>query len=274
MTRIRIATVIALIAAGVFLVGCSKAVSGSPSWNSAPASSASPSAGAGGAGGAGGGSGVDEGTSELVSAKASGTGNVLKATGGSNVMLSFDDGPDPKYTPALLALLRKHQVKAMFCVIGVNVQEHPDLVRAIVADGHTLCNHTWKHDLQLGVKGEATIRADLQKTNDAIAAAAPGAQIKYFRHPGGAWTPTAVKVANQMGMACAGWDVDPLDWNTAKWAAGDTMKQHVLSVLRSEVKAGSIVLSHDGGGDRSGTLAAYEVALSELKAKFTLTPLA
>jgi peptidoglycan/xylan/chitin deacetylase (PgdA/CDA1 family) len=220
-----------------------------------------------------GGTGGGDGTATLVSTRTTESGAVRKTTGGTEVALTFDDGPDPAYTPQLLALLRKHDVKATFCLVGKNVQAHPDLVRAIVADGHALCNHTWNHDLKLGTRGEAAIRADLQRTNDAIKAAVPDAEVKYFRHPGGMWTPAAVKVAADLGMVCAGWEVDPTDWNVAKWSAGAQMKQHVLAVLRAEVKPGSIVLSHDAGGDRSGTLAAYTEALPELKAKYTLAKL-
>jgi peptidoglycan-N-acetylglucosamine deacetylase len=263
VTRIRIATVIAILAAGMFLLGCGRYAGSEATWNAAPAASDTSGMGGGGA--------YVEATSALEGPKP--TGSVQKTTNGSTVALTFDDGPDPKNTPAMLALLRKHQVKATFCLVGSNAQQFPDLVRAIVADGHTLCNHTWKHDLQLGKRDEATIRSDLKRTNDAITAAVPGAKVTQFRHPGGMWTPAAVKIATEMGMACAGWDVDTDDWNTSKWAAGDPMKQHVLSVLRTQVKAGSIVLAHDAGGDRRGTLAAYEEALPELKSKFTLAPL-
>ena len=68
------------------------------------------------------------------------------------VALTFDDGPDPTYTPQVLALLRPYRVKATFCVVGENAQAHPDLVRQIVADGHTLCNHSWHHDVLLGTR--------------------------------------------------------------------------------------------------------------------------
>lgn len=66
--------------------------------------------------------------------------------GGRAVALTFDDGPNPTDTPRLLKVLRKHHVKAVFCLWGDHVKEHPELVRAIVAGGHTLCNHTMRHD--------------------------------------------------------------------------------------------------------------------------------
>ena len=264
MNRIRLAaTVIALAAAGAFLVGCGGGTD--TRWEAAPAASEQ-------AGGAGGGTAV-EGTSALAAAKAtdqSGIAGVMANTESTGVALTFDDGPDPNYTPKILELLRKNNVKATFCLVGVQVKEFPQLVRDIVADGHTLCNHTWKHDTGLGKKSEDAIRADMQKTQDAIQAAAPGATVTYFRHPGGMWTPRAVMVAKELGMASLGWDVDPMDWNIAKNGTGAKMCDHILQVVRGGVKPGSIILSHDAGGDRSGTMAAYEILIPELAAKYQL----
>jgi peptidoglycan/xylan/chitin deacetylase (PgdA/CDA1 family) len=87
------------------------------------------------------------------------------------------------------------------------------------------------------------------------------------------WTPRAVKVAKELGMASIGWDVDTSDWNIAKYPAGPAMRDHILQVLRTGVKPGSIVLAHDAGGDRTGTLAAFEIAMPELAAKYKLVAL-
>jgi peptidoglycan/xylan/chitin deacetylase (PgdA/CDA1 family) len=173
------------------------------------------------------------------------------------VALTFDDGPDAA-TPRMLELLKQHGVKATFCVIGTSVQAHPEMVRQIVADGHSLCNHTFRHDLHLGTRGAAAIRADLQQTSDAIHAAAPGAPIRYFRHPGGNFTPASASVAKDLGMISLGWDVDPNDWNLSKFPQSAARAEHVVSLVSDRARPGSIVLSHDGGGDRSATIAAYE----------------
>lgn len=268
MNRYRIASItVAIAAVGAFLAGCNSS-SGDPktTWNAAPVpSSASPVSGSGGG----------EPVAALAAARSdsSGIAGVQATTESTGVALTFDDGPDPNWTPKMLALLKKHDVKATFCLVGVQVQQFPQLVRDIVADGHTLCNHTWKHDTKLGTRGEDAIRADIQKTQDAILAAAPGSEVKFFRHPGGMWTPRAVKVASSLGMASIGWDVDPMDWNIAKYPAGNPMRDHILQVVRTQTQAGSIVLSHDAGGDRAGTLAAYEILIPELKQKFQLTAL-
>jgi peptidoglycan/xylan/chitin deacetylase (PgdA/CDA1 family) len=188
------------------------------------------------------------------------------------VALTFDDGPDAA-TPKILELLRRYGVKATFCVIGSSVQAHPEMVRQIVADGHSLCNHTFRHDLHLGTRSAATIRADLQQTSDAIHQATPGVPIRYFRHPGGNFTPASAAVAKELGMISLGWDVDPNDWNVSRFPVITARTEHVVSVVTGQAHPGAVILSHDGGGDRSATIAAYERLLPWLKARYDLVAL-
>ncbi|MGA4685265.1 MULTISPECIES: polysaccharide deacetylase family protein [Micromonospora] len=188
------------------------------------------------------------------------------ATGSSRVALTFDDGPDPRWTPQVLALLAQYGVRATFCVVGENVEAHPDLVRSIVAEGHTLCNHSWNHDVNLGKRSPATIRADLLRTNDAILAAAPDARITYYRQPGGAWTPSVMSACADLNLTPLHWSVDPSDWK----APGATT---IEAMVRSQMGPGAIVLMHDAGGDRSGTVSALQQLLPELLARFELEPL-
>ena len=192
-----------------------------------------------------------------------GTGPVRtqRLTGSKKVALTFDDGPQPTWTPKVLDLLRSTGVKATFCLVGTEAKQYPALVKRIVREGHTLCNHTWHHELDLGTKPEAEIRANLEATNREIRRAVPGAKIKYFRHPGGLWTAAAIKVARELGMNALGWDVDPLDW---KKPSAEAIRSRVIN----QARPGSIVLLHDGGGDRSATLAACPSILSELKRKY------
>ncbi|MER5609569.1 polysaccharide deacetylase family protein [Micromonospora tulbaghiae] len=190
----------------------------------------------------------------------------LVATGSSRVALTFDDGPDPRWTPQVLALLAQYGVRATFCVVGENVEAHPDLVRSIVAEGHTLCNHSWNHDVNLGKRSPATIRADVLRTNDAILAAAPDARIAYYRQPGGAWTPSIMSACADLGLTPLHWSVDPSDWK----APGATT---IEAMVRSQMGPGAIVLMHDAGGDRSGTVSALQQLLPELLTRFELEPL-
>jgi peptidoglycan/xylan/chitin deacetylase (PgdA/CDA1 family) len=184
-----------------------------------------------------------------------------RLTGSGRVALTFDDGPHPQWTPRVLDMLRHAGVKATFCVVGTEVRRYPALVARVVREGHTLCNHTWQHELDLGTKPEPEIRANLDATNREIRRAVPGARIKFFRHPGGKWTPEAVKVSRELGMTPLDWDVDPQDW---KKPTADAIRTRVIN----QARPGSIVLLHDGGGDRAGTLAACPAMVGELKRKY------
>ncbi|MFR9776807.1 polysaccharide deacetylase family protein [Micromonospora sp. MS34] len=188
------------------------------------------------------------------------------STGSSRVALTFDDGPDPQYTPQVLALLKEYGVKATFCVVGQNAQSYPGLIEAIVADGHTLCNHSWNHDIDLGERSPDAIRADLLRTSDAIRAAAPDARIAYFRQPGGAWTRPVASTCKELDMTPLHWAVDPSDWK----APG---ADKIINAVLTQVGPGSIVLMHDAGGDRSGTVEALRHLLPELLDHYQLEAL-
>lgn len=191
----------------------------------------------------------------------------MRRTGGDEVALTFDDGPDPAWTPKVLAKLADFGVHATFCVIGKEAKAHPDLIRDIVDAGHTLCNHSWKHDLDLGKKSAAKIRDDLLRTNEAIHEAVPEVPIGYYRQPGGNWNERIVAASLDLGMVPVHWTVDPSDWDKSVKAAG------IEKEVCRATTAGSIVLMHDGGGDRSRTFSALNPILTDLTARFTLIPL-
>jgi peptidoglycan-N-acetylglucosamine deacetylase len=187
----------------------------------------------------------------------------LRTTGSSAVALTFDDGPWAS-TPTVLELLAQYHVKATFCMIGRQVPTHAALVRRIVAEGHTLCNHTWSHDLSLRARPTERIRAELQQTNDAIHAVVPGAAVGYFRAPGGNFTPQVVSIAAGMGMTSISWSVDPQDWR------GPGVQSIITNVL-ANTRPGSIVLLHDGAGPQ--TIAALRAILPNLAGRYTLIAL-
>jgi peptidoglycan-N-acetylglucosamine deacetylase len=185
-------------------------------------------------------------------------------TGYSDVALTFDDGPDPNWTPKVLELLRAYHVKATFCVIGQMAAQFPDLVRQIVAEGHTLCNHSWQHDMGLGMRGGPWIMSDLLRTNDAIHRAVPGVKISYFRQPGGFWTPAVVSAAIRLGMSPLHWQVDPRDWARPPSVS-------ISMTVITNTAPGSIVLMHDGGGNRQNTVTALRSVLPNLVTRFHLS---
>jgi peptidoglycan/xylan/chitin deacetylase (PgdA/CDA1 family) len=172
------------------------------------------------------------------------------------IALTFDDGPDPVWTPRVLRLLARAHAHATFCVVGGEVARHPELVRASVRGGHTLCTHPWHHDEQLSRRTPAVLRAELARTQAAVRRAA-GVTPRLFRAPGGAWSPAVEREARRQGMTPLKWTVDPRDWT----------RPGARAVARDELvkmRPGSIVLLHDGGGERSQTLRALTFLLVRL----------
>jgi peptidoglycan-N-acetylglucosamine deacetylase len=175
---------------------------------------------------------------------------------GTTVSFTFDDGPNPADTPTLLVVLRKHHVHAVFCLWGDQVRENPELVRAIVAGGHKLCNHTMHHD-DMSTWSPERIKSDLEQTSALIHQAAPGAPIRYFRAPYGSWGLTP-EVAAGLGMQPLGWRTDIGDWEPPG-------TDELVDRLEQRVTPGAVVLMHDGGGDRSQTVAAVDRIIPELR---------
>jgi peptidoglycan-N-acetylglucosamine deacetylase len=176
------------------------------------------------------------------------------------VALSFDDGPDPRWTPVVLDLLRRYRVRATFCLVGEHVAEHPELVRRVAADGQVLCDHTWSHDEALPTRSPATIRAEIGRTYDAIVAASGGIRPRYYRAPGGRWSPAVLAEARRLGLRPLGWSVDPADWRRPPAAL---ITQRVLE----GAAPGAVVLLHDGYGNRAATVAALREILPALAAR-------
>ncbi|MET9177044.1 polysaccharide deacetylase family protein [Kitasatospora aureofaciens] len=171
------------------------------------------------------------------------------------VALTIDDGPDPKYTPAVLDLLQQHGIRATFFLIGENAVEHPDLVREIADRGHHIANHTWTHP-DLRHMSEGAVRDELERTSDLLHRTT-GRLPTWFRAPGGDWSPVSLKVAADLGLRNMGWSVDPRDWSRPGTPA-------IIDTILKEVRPGAIVLNHDGGGDRSQTVAALKTYLPAL----------
>jgi peptidoglycan-N-acetylglucosamine deacetylase len=148
-------------------------------------------------------------------------------------------------------------VKATFCVIGAYAEAYPELIADIVHDGHAMCNHSWFHEFDLGTRSTEEIKANLQRTNDAIQKAAPGAPVAYFRHPGGMWTERAIAAAADLGMESLHWSVDPSDWDKHKGEA------YIRDHVKVKTEEGGIVLLHDGGGNQKDMYGALKSILKE-----------
>ncbi|GGW93215.1 hypothetical protein GCM10010297_13360 [Streptomyces malachitofuscus] len=181
---------------------------------------------------------------------------LLRVSGrGRTMVLTFDDGPDPRYTPHILDTLARYDVRAMFFVCGEMATEHRDLLARMADEGHVVGNHTWTHPL-LTRLSRRRIRAEMERTCDIIEKAY-GERPEWFRAPYGAWNRAAFQLGAELGMEPMAWTVDTLDWTTP---GTDTIVERV----EHGAAPGVVVLSHDAGGDRSQSVRALRDYLPEL----------
>ncbi|WP_327233135.1 polysaccharide deacetylase family protein [Streptomyces sp. NBC_01317] len=177
---------------------------------------------------------------------------------GHAVVLTFDDGPDPRYTPDILGTLRAHDVRAMFFVCGEMASYHRDLLRRMAADGHVVGNHTWSHP-QLPQLTRSAIRKEMERTSELIEDTV-GAPPVWFRAPYGAWNRDSFEIGAELGMEPLAWTVDTLDWTTPG-------TDKIVKAVRDGAGPGVVVLSHDAGGNREQSVAALRRYLPELIAE-------
>lgn len=175
---------------------------------------------------------------------------------GPFIAMTFDDGPSEKLTPELLDLLARHHLRATFFVIGKNVVEHPEILQRAAREGHEIANHSWSHPA-FGKMSDEKVRAELQKTDDAIRAAI-GKRPTLMRPPYGSITARQKKwIHEEFGYQTILWDVDPLDWKRPGPAV-------VTSRILKGTREGSIVLAHD---IHPGTIKAMPETFDQLEAR-------
>jgi peptidoglycan/xylan/chitin deacetylase (PgdA/CDA1 family) len=174
------------------------------------------------------------------------------------VYLTFDDGPDRRYTPQVLDLLRRYDAHATFFAVGRSVEAEPALARRIVRDGHMLGNHTFSHR-DLTTLGASAFFAEVDRAHAAIRRAT-GLSARWLRPPYGAVSASVRSLAAARGYRLALWDVDPQDWRRPGAAA-------IAASVLAHVRPGANVLLHDGGGDRSQTVEALGRILPALAAR-------
>ena len=182
------------------------------------------------------------------------------------VALTFDDGPDPTYTPQILDILRGRQVPATFFVVGVNAERSPELLRRIYAEGHEIGNHTYSH-LDLTTASSARLQFELNATQRIIQHAL-GVSTLLFRPPYAAdsepQTPQeleAILRAQQLGYITVGARIDPQDWELG------VTPDAILAEVLAEQPNGRVALLHDAGGNRSATVEALPELIDELRAR-------
>ena len=193
------------------------------------------------------------------------------ARGEGNVMaLTFDDGPNPGATETLLGFLQEAGIVATFCVIGENIlaPHGVPLLRRIISEGHTVCNHGTSY-ADMGSWSHEQVERDLKENLRIIreAAGEPKLPVPYFRAPNGSWGVTA-EVAAALGIQPLGIGNVMYDWDGNDLSL-PTLTEH----LQAAIAPGAVVLAHDGGGDRTNTVAAVIAVITEKQAegwRFTL----
>jgi peptidoglycan/xylan/chitin deacetylase (PgdA/CDA1 family) len=153
------------------------------------------------------------------------------------IALTFDDGPHPEHLPRLLALLREHNVKATFFLIGQKVEQHPDLAHLIVQDGHEIANHTYTH-LTLSQLPSEEVEAEIVRGNQAIEQAC-GVRPRFFRPPGGKMNDEVLRIATRLGMTTVLWTENPGDYSLPT-------PDLILHGIVKSIHPGSVVLLHNG----------------------------
>jgi len=178
----------------------------------------------------------------------------MGATDQKKIALTFDDGPDPDWTPDVLDILKARGVKATFFVIGKSVERYPWLAKRIIDEGHEIGNHSFTHP-NLAEIPTSLIRLELNATQRLIESVT-GLSTTLFRPPYNADSKPSkleelvpIKVAQSLGYMTILENIDPKDWQTEN-------SQQIIDRIKDTRTLGNIVLLHDGGGDRSGTVEA------------------
>jgi len=174
------------------------------------------------------------------------------------IALTFDDGPNPEYTPQILAVLDKYHVRATFFMVGEMAQQYPKVVRMVIEQGHEVANHTMNHPeapkvdsqrLRQEVLGEAQLLEQIS-----------GKKIHYFRPPYGYFDAAYFQACRDNNMDVVLWSIVPKDWEQPP-------AEIIARRVAAEIRPGAIVLLHDGGGDRRQTVKALPLIIEAIHAK-------
>jgi peptidoglycan-N-acetylglucosamine deacetylase len=178
--------------------------------------------------------------------------------GAMRVALTFDDGPDPQATPAILELLAREKISAAFFCIGKNVTAHPQLAAHVAAEGHLLANHTYRHAWWTNFLRRRGLVDEMIRTQVAIQKAA-GVTPLYMRPPVGLTNPHYGGALREAGLTLVGWDVRSLDTVLST--------QAVIQRILRQTRDGSIILLHDGGASLDRLVEIVSTVIRELRSR-------
>lgn len=174
---------------------------------------------------------------------------------GRVVALTFDDGPHPVQTPRVLDLLRDRGVRATFFLVGSKAEQHPGLVRRIVAEGHDIGIHTWAHGAGFPMQGSEAMTADILRCR-ALLKAITGEETCLFRPPFGVTNPMVARAVKRTRSRCVGWSIRSLDTLLHR------SREAVARGIRRRLGDGKVILLHD---DRPGAERLLAMVLDDLR---------
>lgn len=172
------------------------------------------------------------------------------------VALTFDDGPNERMTPLVLDVLKKHDIKATFFLIGNKADRHPEIVRRMVSEGHIVANHTFSHKGTFPLSSPASVRKELKDCNTAIEKII-GKKPRLFRPPFGVTNPIIGKEVVASGMLTVGWSIRSLDTLEKR------ERKEVCDRIMAKLHPGAIILLHDRCKDSDILLEALITSIIE-----------
>ncbi|WP_310992930.1 polysaccharide deacetylase family protein [Aequorivita marina] len=158
-------------------------------------------------------------------------------TSEKHVSITFDDGPNATFTPKILALLKQHQAKATFFIIGKNAEKHPNIVRQIIEDGHSIGNHSYSHAKNFGFFSANKVASELMHANSVLKKIT-GKELKMFRPPFGVTNPNIKKALQKTDHLAVGWSKRSLDTTSLS-------EDKIVKRITKNLKSGDIILLHD-----------------------------
>ena len=153
------------------------------------------------------------------------------------IALTFDDGPNPEFTPEVLDLLKNYNVKATFFCIGKNAEKYPELIKRIISEGHIIGNHSYSHTNNYGFLSNQIVLTDIQQAQQ-VFKNITSLNLKLFRPPFGVTNPNISKAVEKLNLQTMGWSIRTLD-TIAK------NPDKVYKKITSKLKKGDVVLLHD-----------------------------
>lgn len=179
------------------------------------------------------------------------------------IVLTFDDGPSPEWTPKILDALKEADIKATFFMIGYHVRKYPDIARRVAEEGHTIGNHGYAHSVMLYYK-PPEIEEEIKYT-EMLIEEITGQKTKYFRPPKAWLRPSIKNTIKSMGYEIVLWSLNSKDWVAFN-------HHRIVRYIKRRVRSGDILLFHDSGnvfsregGTRAQTVKAISLMARELK---------